>query len=393
MMVGEEVFNAADGYDADMWDDTALIRNYERAYEASRELMRRRKEARKKDWSLGDLCRILHAEDGMEYEGVIVQLSARRATVRLHGYNDEVEVGVADLEASLGQQEIDEQVAQAKLDQVEEVPFEGDCAVGKDCRARWSVDDIVYEGTIEAVELKKRRVKVRFVGYENVETVSMDQLYASKGMDWRQQQIEEAGLDFSGEAIDNGIDELLNEHSKTFSHAQLPDLGKLNIIPEFSDTAERNEDNTKHRNRKSSKQKGEKSTKKRKGAGARSSDSKQTEISSGALPDPSYEPAFPVLHDITPSLDGMQTNLRGGANSTLLPTAPGGSFLNPVPSASSTGEGFPPLLIPPPPPQPPPIPAGATPESEALHSMLISWYMAGYHTGYYQASVKQSGKQ
>ena len=33
---GEVVFDIAAGYDADMWDDTVLIRNYERAYQASR---------------------------------------------------------------------------------------------------------------------------------------------------------------------------------------------------------------------------------------------------------------------------------------------------------------------------------------------------------------------
>ena len=36
MSVGEEIFNVADGYNEEMWDDTALIRNYEKAYEASR---------------------------------------------------------------------------------------------------------------------------------------------------------------------------------------------------------------------------------------------------------------------------------------------------------------------------------------------------------------------
>ena len=36
MFEGEEVFNVEDGFDEDIWDDSALIRNYERAYEASR---------------------------------------------------------------------------------------------------------------------------------------------------------------------------------------------------------------------------------------------------------------------------------------------------------------------------------------------------------------------
>ena len=33
---GSVVFAASDGYDAEMWDDTALIREYDRALESSR---------------------------------------------------------------------------------------------------------------------------------------------------------------------------------------------------------------------------------------------------------------------------------------------------------------------------------------------------------------------
>lgn len=36
MSGGEVVFDIAGGYNADMWDDTILIKNYERAYQASR---------------------------------------------------------------------------------------------------------------------------------------------------------------------------------------------------------------------------------------------------------------------------------------------------------------------------------------------------------------------
>ncbi len=43
------------------------------------------------------------------------------------------------------------------------------------------------------------------------------------------------------------------------------------------------------------------------------------------------------------------------------------------------------------PPPPPPMMApaeeageGGDTNTEALHSMLISWYMSGYHTGFYQ---------
>lgn len=44
------------------------------------------------------------------------------------------------------------------------------------------------------------------------------------------------------------------------------------------------------------------------------------------------------------------------------------------------------VFLPPPPPMPIPTVPGASSnvtEDEALHSMLISWYMSGYHTGFY----------
>ena len=40
------------------------------------------------------------------------------------------------------------------------------------------------------------------------------------------------------------------------------------------------------------------------------------------------------------------------------------------------------------PPPPPPMPAAPGSENEAMYSMLISWYMSGYHTGYYQVKDK-----
>ena len=33
---GTEIFNASGGYDADMWDDSALIRQYDQALQSSR---------------------------------------------------------------------------------------------------------------------------------------------------------------------------------------------------------------------------------------------------------------------------------------------------------------------------------------------------------------------
>ncbi|XP_075397263.1 survival motor neuron protein-like isoform X2 [Tenrec ecaudatus] len=68
--------------------------------------------------------------------------------------------------------------------------------------------------------------------------------------------------------------------------------------------------------------------------------------------------------------------------------APWSSFLPPpppMPAASGLGPG---KIIPP----PPPICPDSLDDADALGSMLISWYMSGYHTGYYMG-VRQNQKE
>ncbi|KAM8959293.1 survival motor neuron protein isoform 4-T5 [Lycaon pictus] len=98
--------------------------------------------------------------------------------------------------------------------------------------------------------------------------------------------------------------------------------------------------------------------------------------------------------------------------------APWNSFLPPPPpmSGSGLGPGKPGVKFsgPPPPPPPPhflscwlpPFPSGppiipppppicpdSLDDADALGSMLISWYMSGYHTGYYMIQVQLSPKE
>ncbi|XP_019486706.1 PREDICTED: survival motor neuron protein-like [Hipposideros armiger] len=61
--------------------------------------------------------------------------------------------------------------------------------------------------------------------------------------------------------------------------------------------------------------------------------------------------------------------------------APWNSFLPPPPPMPGSGMG-PGKIIPP----PPPICSDSLDDADALGSMLISWYMSGYHTGYYMVS-------
>ena len=49
---------------------------------------------------------------------LLIYIMNRTAKVRLHGYNEEVEVQVCDLDVSQGQDEIDRQVEEALIEQV-----------------------------------------------------------------------------------------------------------------------------------------------------------------------------------------------------------------------------------------------------------------------------------
>lgn len=369
MSVGEVIFNAADGYQEDMWDDSELIRNYDRALEASRELMKRRSEGyrKKKEWTLGDPCRVTSASDGLEYEGTIVKLSARKAIVRILGYNEELEVLTAQLEETLGAEEVQMQIQEAKIDEelYHEEPFIGDLNEGEFCRARWSLDDLVYEATILSVDVEKQRVRVRFIGYENEDTVSLENVYASKGEDWRQQQEEEASHEADDRDIADTFSKLMEENSHVFS--------KIHEMPGLSNLSFDECDKPKVRKEKSKHKK-----EKRKSKSDHSSS--KTDKESGIVPPP------PV-----------------GVDQFQLPLPQSSDDWTPAPLQDPTLPTFPNLtaqepaglagMVPPPPM--PPLPSfnrKIEESNEVLHSMLLSWYMAGYHTGYYQAVANRPKK-
>jgi len=69
---------------------------------------------------------------------------------------------------------------------------------------RWSLDERVYEGVLEKLDLKRKNATIRFIGYDNVDTVALDQLFASKGEDWREGQQHESEQAEKGPAA--GVD-------------------------------------------------------------------------------------------------------------------------------------------------------------------------------------------
>jgi len=379
MSGGEVVFDIAGGYNADMWDDTILIKNYERAYQASRrELIERRKSGAKKrkNWGLGDPCRILHSADGLEYEGTIVKITARTAKVRLHGYNEEVEVQVGDLDSSLGQGEVEKQLNEALQDQmleIEEEQFVGKISEGDYCRARWSLDDLVYEGIVQSV--KQGRVRVKFIGYENEDTVEREAVFVSKGEDWREQQIEDSRYDLTEGDITEDIHKLIDENPEVFSDIHdISRFSNLSLEEITGSKAESSIKPTKEKAKEKTKSKSD-NTKPKSVNSRKASNSTNSSKSNLILPDPLQ-------------FTGVNFDLPTVTQAGLVdPPALGGTPQFSLPSFSSAGGAFPPLLPPPPPPQLFAQTSGTSLQNEYLHSMLISWYMAGYHTGFYQSAA------
>jgi len=423
MTAGEVVFSIANGFDADIWDDTLLIRQYERACQSSRELKRRRAEAgkRKRNWELGNGCRVVYENDGLEYEATIVRISGRKATVRLHGYKEELEVPLLELTDSLGQQYIQEQIVEAQMEVVSEDPYTGSIKPGAHCRAFWSLDDAVYEATILST-VDDDKVTVRFIGYDNEDTVYIEDLLESKGQEWRDLQIEDAKLDYEekNNNFNVDLDKLIQDNSDILTKpSEIPNINNLSLEENSHTSKSKKKENKKDK----SDEKKHKSDKKEKHREKKSSGSQNHSslhpdieklISQGTMP--GAMPALPgsltgglpgslpgglpgLLPSGVPSLGlpeipsflGMPSPLPD-LNSYGLPGQAGlmPPFLGSLPGASMPGLMGASMLTPPPPPSNDVLQSS---NQKMLHSMLTSWYLAGYHTGLYLGSASQQQAQ
>jgi len=421
--IGSVVFSASEGYDAEVWDDSALIQEYDRAWKSSRELVRKREERaggkgkKGRSWQIGEACRAVYSEDGEEYEGTIVfrNTANRSVTVRFHGYNNEEEVKERELMESLGQDEVEQQVEQARLDAEGEEEEEGagdEFQLGDWCRAEWSQDGVVYEGIIESLDRKTGTAKVKFLGFGNVEEKSLDELFMSKGEEWRLEQ-----ENMGEEVMENGQG-IKEEELHNLIAKNCPDL-----LANFGDAGELGleglEIGDKKKKKKDKKEKKDKEKKEKKEKKSKQSSSRSSQSSSQAPPDPtlssrsstqapqdqlppwfpptslplqspynlptqfpSFPPmpqAFPSMSPFSPYPDPYQTQFNTSSQPPFLPFPP--QLQQPLSS------------LPPPPSLTPAEAALVTDNSTALHSMLMSWYMAGYHSGVFEGIKQASGKK
>uniref|UniRef100_A0A4X2LT76 Tudor domain-containing protein n=1 Tax=Vombatus ursinus TaxID=29139 RepID=A0A4X2LT76_VOMUR len=178
--------------------------------------------------------------------------------------------------------------------------------VGDACCAVWSEDGNIYPATIASADLKRGTCVVVYTGYGNKEEQNLSDLLLPNS---------------EGVRDEEPIHENENESQSQYS----------------TDESEKS---------------------------SRSPGSKQNRIKSKAAHWNSYFPPPPPLPLPVPGLG-----------------KPGLKFSGPPPFLTGWPPPFPsgPPLIPPPPPMSPDSPEDA----DALGSMLIAWYMSGYHTGYY----------
>jgi len=416
-MMNNVVYDASEGYDEEMWDDSELVKMYERSRDSGRELTRTRQEKKtggggkkKKSWELGEACRAVFSEDGEEYEGTIVNKNVgnKSVTVRFHGYNNEEEVKISDLMESLGSEAVQEQVEQARLD--EEDDAEEEEGVGEEfrlgdwCRAEWSQDGIVYEAVIESLNKKKGTAKVRFIGFNNEEEKHLDELYMSKGEERREEQ-ERIGTE-EGDIKEDEIHNLIVKNCPDLL-ANFGDVdGNVGVEDLDLDKLTIQSKNKKTKKKKSSKEalKSDKSVLIH-GEEANINGSHEEETNTKVKK--SKKKQSPSVPSSLPSSWDWQTGC-------VPPVQPMPTFANPMyPPVSSTYPQqlppypqqmppypqqmplypqqmppfpMPPMHLPMPPSgiPPPPILDGMMEDDQGLHSLLLSWYMAGYQAGLYQ---------
>jgi len=419
---GSTLYNASEGYDADAWDDSALIKAYDRAMQSGRELIQTRKGGNKRSWDVGSACRAIWSEDGEEYEGTVVQQhpAKKRVTVRFHGYNNEDEVRVSELMDSLGQDAVDDQIEQAERDKEieEEEPGAGDeFRLGDWCRAEWSEDGVVYEAVIEKVNRKNKTAVVKFLGFGNQEEKDLDDLYMSKGEEWREEQ-ENIGTEqepgIKEEELHNLIakncpDLLANfgvNGSEESSDINLA-LDSLAIKEEVAPKSKSKSKKTKKSNSLSDKPVKTSTLPSQNGSLNQSSwhPSGSSSIPSfGSFPSMPHHMQMPSPMGLMPPNMQMPSSMVQMPNHMQIPsqmsTMP--SFSSPMgmmmPNMFSSIPAFPQFA---PGLQHPQIPANAPLDQlhqasggdPALKAMLLSWYNAGFHSGFYQGSKKPVKKE
>jgi len=202
-------------------------------------------------FKVGDFCRALYHDDGLEYEGEVTEVNQDEegneyCTVKFLGYGNEITAWLADLKPSDGEKARKEQsgedlvqptdepqaltgeelaandeegkdasetVAAKDKDGQQAVAAEEPTAaaaqtetvawkVGDFCRCVYAEDGLEYEGKIEAVGSHEGSTyyTVAFLGYGNQESIWEDDMKPTEGVEARKKQLQDCGVSEEEEA-------------------------------------------------------------------------------------------------------------------------------------------------------------------------------------------------
>lgn len=191
-------------------------------------------------------------------------------------------------------------------------------AVGDHCQAIFTVDSNWYEATIVSIDKEQMTCTVQYVGYGNSEEQSLSALAHSMGAAVRREQGRIANLEKNSEAEASQSDDIFDRSSQassTISNSRdhpPARRSKLNVPNKLGNSSHTSHTRDFH-------------------------PPKFRKMPGHSFPNITEFTANPAIHDMVP------------------------------------------------PPLPPHILSGLPEDdSEALSAMLMSWYMSGFHTGYYQ---------
>ncbi|XP_061096099.1 survival motor neuron protein-like isoform X1 [Conger conger] len=275
-------------------------------------------------WAVGSRCRTVWSEDGLLYPAALVSVEGQRGRVKFDGYGNEQDV---ELSALLPEH----------LDQ----PWrEKRWVMGSRCRAVWSGDGLVYPAVL--VWRKGDRGRVQFEGYGNEEELELCALLPPeerKRATLPQEVLKTSPA--SSRSHGSHTDWRKNEKENT-TKKQDPTFA---IPPACTTDGNRGRDS--------------------------------------CLGEP-----------VTGQKDqGKSGSCKERLMGACPPPSPPFDFFPPVPPRFSAQD-----VLPSTPPPPPPLPGvfppwgspgggweGLDPDMSSLSSMLLSWYLCGYHTGCYMA--------
>lgn len=186
----------------------------------------------KKDWSVGDHCRAVFQDDGVEYEGTVRSIDTdgegnRYANILYIGYENEETQWLTELKPSQGEAVRDAQVREASggggpedssaTSNAVAAAEKKDWEVGEYCRATFAEDGTEYEGKLTSIEVDSDGNKygvVCYLGFENEETQWLDDLKPSEGDAARSKQIRDAKGDGAEAPEANNTGEKVPEANK-----------------------------------------------------------------------------------------------------------------------------------------------------------------------------------